>query len=210
MFFIALWRQWYIKQRGAISWASCIQWVCDSISFLLEERYSAAVTDNNKIRSTMQKACLQHREEHSEEELQTQAWKSFLRIKTHMLIQSCFYKILQSPSRPHLTTGKKLYLSLHETHFFGAKRFGLVLLEATVNISPRFPTPNVWRRRTSVSVCGSFTETAVYSWLWPKYGKIYMLNLLEGWISGYKVMILESRRNSRDTRVSARRSSAFV
>lgn len=55
-----------------------------------------------------------------------------------MLLQN-----ITNPSRPHLTTGKKHYLLLHETHCFRAKRFGLVILEAMVNISLRLQIRNV-------------------------------------------------------------------
>lgn len=55
-----------------------------------------------------------------------------------MLLQN-----ITNPSRPRLTTGKKHYLLLHETHCFWAKRFGLVILEAMVNISLRFQILNV-------------------------------------------------------------------
>lgn len=59
-----------------------------------------------------------------------------------MLVQN-----ITNLSRPRLTTGKKHYLLLHETHWFSAKRFGLVILE--VDISVRFHILNVWLCTTS-------------------------------------------------------------
>lgn len=95
-----------------------------------------------------------------------------------MLLQN-----ITNPSRPHLTTGKKHYLLLDETHCFWAKRFGLVILEAMVNISLRFQILNVWlfggkkkTRRAAESKpeamqSSSFTEITPYSLLRLKYGK---------------------------------------
>lgn len=57
-----------------------------------------------------------------------------------MLLQN-----ITNPSRPRLTTGKKHYLLLYETHGFWTKRFGLVILKAIVNISLWFLILNVCR-----------------------------------------------------------------
>lgn len=103
-----------------------------------------------------------------------------------------------------LTTGKKHYLLLHETHRFWAKRFGLVILEAMVNIVLRFwificLTLSDKRSRRSAGKpeamqSSPFTEMTLYALLWLKYGKYSYWIYQKAESQATKVMILETYR----------------
>lgn len=105
--------------------------------------------------------------------------------KATCLFSHAFTKY-DKPIQATLTTGKKHYLLkpyhyIHETHRFWAKRFGLVILEAMVNIVLRFwificLTLSDKRSRRSAGKpeamqSSSFTEMTLYALLLLKYGK---------------------------------------